>query len=77
MEEGAEAAFRIALAAPPLEGRANEALISYLADMLGVPRSAVEVIGGEHSRNKVVRVTGRSAAQIESAFMPDKKVQLP
>ena len=75
--EGAEAALKIALAVPPVDGRANEELISYLADVFDVPRSAVEVIAGEHSRNKVMRVKGRSAAQIESAFMPDKKAQLP
>lgn len=75
--EGAQAAFKIALAAAPVEGRANAALISYLADVLDVPRSAVEVIAGEHSRKKVVRVRGRSAAQVESALKPDKKAQLP
>ena len=75
--EGSETALKIALAAPPVEGRANEALISYLADVLSVPRSAVEVIAGGHSRNKVVRVRGRSAAQVESAFKPDKKAQVP
>jgi uncharacterized protein len=73
MGDGAEAAFRIALAAPPVDGRANEELISYLADVLDVSRSAVEVIAGEHSRNKVVRVRGCSPAQVESAFKPDKK----
>ena len=57
--------------------RANEALILYLADVLDVPRSAVEVASGEHSRNKVVRVTGRTAAQVENAFQPDKKAQVP
>jgi len=73
MGEAAEATLKIALAAPPVEGRANEALIAYLADVLDVPRSAVEVIAGEHSRNKVVRVGGRNAAQVENAFKPDKK----
>jgi uncharacterized protein (TIGR00251 family) len=68
MGEGADAVFRIALAAPPVEGRANEALILYLADVLDVPRSAVEVITGQQSRNKVVRVRGRSTAQVADAF---------
>jgi uncharacterized protein (TIGR00251 family) len=75
--EGSGTALKIALAAPPVEDRANEALISYLADVLSVPRSAVEVIAGGHSRNKVLRVRGRSAAQVESAFKPDKKAQVP
>jgi len=52
MEEGADAVLKIALAAPPLEGRANEALIAYLADVLDVPRSAIEIIAGQQSRNK-------------------------
>jgi uncharacterized protein (TIGR00251 family) len=75
--EGPEAVLKIALSAPPVDGRANEALISYLADVLDVPRSAVEVASGEHSRNKVVRVMGRTAVQVENAFQPDKKAQVP
>jgi len=74
---GADAVVKIALAAPPVEGRANQALIAYLADVLDVPRSAVEVIAGQLSRNKVVRVRGRSAAQVAEAFLPDKRAQLP
>lgn len=77
MGEGAEAVFRIALAAPPVEGRANEELISYLADLLDVPKSAVEVIAGEHSRNKVVRVGGSSRVEVESAYQPDNKARVP
>jgi hypothetical protein len=73
----ADAVFKIALAAPPVEGRANEALVAYLADTLDVPRSAVEIIAGQQSRNKVVRVTGRTATQVAAAFKPDKKPQLP
>ncbi len=73
----ADAVLKIALAAPPLDGRANEALISYLADVLDVPRSAVEVASGQRSRNKLVRVMGRTAAQVENAFQPDKKAQVP
>jgi len=77
MGEGADAVWKIALAAPPVEGRANEALIAYLADVLGVSRSAVTVISGQRSQNKVVRVQGRSATQVAEAFRPDKKPQLP
>ncbi len=77
MGEGADAVMKIALAAPPVEGRANEALIAYFADVLDVPRSAVEVISGERSRNKVVRVQGCSVMQVAEAFRSDKKPQLP
>ncbi len=68
MGEGADAVMKIALAAPPVEGRANEALVEYLADLLDVPRSAVEIVAGEQSRNKMVRVRGRGAAEIEAAL---------
>ena len=61
-------ALRIALQAPPVEGRANEALILFLAEMLEVPRSAVTLASGEHGRNKRICVAGRTAAQVQSAL---------
>jgi uncharacterized protein len=67
MGEGAEAAVKIALRAPPLEGRANEALVAFLAELLGVRRAEVEIAAGEHGRNKVVMVRGRSAAAVAEA----------
>jgi uncharacterized protein len=51
-------AMKVALAAPPVDGKANEALIRFLAELFGVPRSSVEIVSGEASRNKVVRVVG-------------------
>lgn len=48
--EGAEAALRIALQAPPVEGRANAALVEFLAGRLDVPRSALEISAGGHGR---------------------------
>ena len=81
MGSGPDAVLKIALAAPPVDGRANAELIAYLASVLDVPRSAVEVIAGLQSRNKVVRVKGRRADEIlerlNSGFSPDKKRQLP
>ena len=71
MGDGADNVLKIALAAPPVEGRANEALIAYLADVLDVPRLGVEIIAGQQSRNKVVRVKGRSAAQVLNTFKFD------
>ncbi len=58
-------ALKVALTAPPVEGRANEACIALLAEVLNVPRSSVTIAAGETSRNKVIRVRGLSAAQIE------------
>ncbi len=54
-------AVKIALTAPPVEGRANQACVEFLAQLLGVARSAVNIISGAASRNKVVRVSGISA----------------
>ena len=62
--EGEDAALKVALAAPPVEGRANEALIRFFADFFSVPRSMVTIIGGAQSRNKVVRVAGMTGKQI-------------
>ena len=59
-------ALKLALTAPPLEGRANQACIEILADVLNVPRSSVTIAAGESSRNKVIRVRGLSAAQVEA-----------
>ena len=66
--EGTEAALRMALQAPPLEGRANAALIELLADLLEVPRSAIEIGAGEHARNKTILIRGRKATDIAEAI---------
>jgi len=57
-------ALKIALKAPPLEGRANEACIEFLAEFLKVPRSSVTIAAGETSRNKAIRVAGMSADEL-------------
>jgi uncharacterized protein (TIGR00251 family) len=57
-------AVRIRLTAPPLENRANEALVRFLAVALGVSRPCVEIIAGRRGRRKVVRVAGISRADL-------------
>jgi uncharacterized protein (TIGR00251 family) len=52
--EAAEAQLRIALKAPPIEGRANEALIAFLAELFGLPRSEVSIAHGQSGRSKLV-----------------------
>jgi uncharacterized protein len=47
--------------APPVEGKANQAAIRFLAEALDVPRSAVEIVAGEKSRRKLLRIVGSSA----------------
>jgi uncharacterized protein len=50
--------IKIRLTAPPVDGAANEALVRFLADALGIPRSQVEIVSGHTARDKVVRVSG-------------------
>ena len=48
--------LKIYLTVPPADGRANKALIAYLADHFGVRKSAVRIAKGEKSRDKVVEI---------------------
>jgi len=57
-------ALKIALTAPPIDGRANEACIEFFANLLDLPRSSVAIATGQNSRNKVIRVTGLSAEEV-------------
>jgi uncharacterized protein len=57
-------ALKISLTAPPIDGRANEACIAFLAELLNVPRSSITITFGQSSRNKVIRVAGISAEEL-------------
>jgi len=59
-----DGALVVRLAAPPVDGAANEALIDFLARVLGVPRRAVRIVGGERSRNKRVEIAGVTEARL-------------
>ena len=61
-------ALKVALAAPPVDGAANEALVELLADLLGVPRRQVSLVSGQSSRRKTVQVTGVDAARAEAVI---------
>jgi hypothetical protein len=54
--------LKIQLAAPPVDGEANAALVAFLADALGVRRTDVAIVAGETGRRKRVRVAGVTAA---------------
>ncbi|WP_263351437.1 DUF167 domain-containing protein [Acidicapsa acidisoli] len=56
--EGADSRLKIALQAPPIEGRANEALVDFLAEIFSVARSAVIVAYGQTGRSKLVVLRG-------------------
>jgi uncharacterized protein len=57
-------AVKIALTAPPVDGRANQACIEFLVELLSLPRSAIEIVSGQSSRSKVIRVAGISVQQL-------------
>ena len=57
-------ALKLALTAPPVDGKANEACIEFFAKLLKVSPSSVTIAAGLTSRNKVVRVAGLTAQQV-------------
>lgn len=66
--EGDSAQLKIQVHAPPIEGRANDALIQFLAESLATPRKNVELISGELSRSKVFLLRGVTLAQAASVI---------
>jgi uncharacterized protein (TIGR00251 family) len=61
-----DGALRVRVAAPPVEGAANEELVRTLSQALGVPRRAVEITGGHASKVKQVRVYGADCSKLEA-----------
>ena len=57
--------LKIRLAAPPVEGRANEELIRLLAELFDAPRQRIAILSGQNSKNKVVVVSGISVDEAE------------
>jgi uncharacterized protein (TIGR00251 family) len=57
-------ALKLALTAPPVDGKANQAVVEFFADLFQIPRASVTIASGETSRNKVVRITGVAAKQV-------------
>ncbi len=62
--------LKIQLAAPPVDGEANAALVAFLAAALGVRRSDVSIERGDTGRRKTVRVAGAMAGAVRSALLP-------
>ena len=65
-----QGAHKVHLTAPPVDGRANDALCRILADRLNVPVSTVKILAGETSRTKRVEVRGIAAASVQSLALP-------
>jgi uncharacterized protein (TIGR00251 family) len=62
-------ALRVRLAAPPVDGAANEELVRLLARLLEVPRSAIEIKSGHSSKNKQVRVKGVGFSALQDTLL--------
>ena len=66
-------ALKLSLTAPPLESRANQACIEFLANLLEVPRSSITIAAGQTSRNKVIHVAGLKGAQVAERLRAGKE----
>jgi uncharacterized protein len=64
--EGSASQLKIAVQAPPVEGRANEALIAFLSEIFGLPKNAVTLVSGELSRSKAFLLQGVTLARAEA-----------
>lgn len=60
-----DGALKLRLAAPPVDGEANEELIRYLAKLFGLPRANVALVSGATTKNKVVRISGIPSREVE------------
>jgi uncharacterized protein len=58
-------AFKLDLAAPPVDGKANEECVRYFAELGRVPRCSVTIVQGASGRMKVVEIEGRSQEEME------------
>jgi uncharacterized protein (TIGR00251 family) len=58
-------ALKVSLTAPPIDGKANQAVIDFLAGIFKIPRSSITIASGETSRIKLIRISGVDKATIE------------
>lgn len=63
---------RIAVSAPPEKGKANKALITFIARKLGVRKVDVQIVSGETNNIKTIRIEQVHAEKVISAFQPDR-----
>ena len=62
-------ALKLRISAPPVDGKANEACRRLIAKLVGISPSAVEIISGESSRDKVIRVHNVSAEHMQARLL--------
>jgi uncharacterized protein (TIGR00251 family) len=62
-------AWKLRIAAPPVDGKANVAIVRYLAQLCGVRTSAVTIVSGETATTKIVEIDGIDAPALEHAIL--------
>jgi len=62
-------AIKIKLAAPPVDGAANEALLLFLSEILRLPKSAVTLLSGHTGRRKTIAVAGMTSGEVASKLL--------
>jgi uncharacterized protein (TIGR00251 family) len=62
--------IKIKITAPPIEGKANEALVKFLAKEFKIPPSSIEILKGYHGRGKIIRVEGKLRPGICNQLFP-------
>jgi uncharacterized protein (TIGR00251 family) len=66
-----DGALRISLTTPPTDGRANAALIAFVAERLNVGRAQVTLLTGAASRSKTLRITGLTADEVSTRLLTE------
>lgn len=64
----ADGALKIRLQAPPVEGKANQALVDFLSDRLDIPRRRITILAGQTGRTKRIRIDGLSDQSVRQAL---------
>jgi uncharacterized protein (TIGR00251 family) len=65
--------LKIRLTAPPVDGAANEALVRFLADRLGIAKSRVEIVSGHTGREKVIGISGMTDGEAKRLLIGGKE----
>ncbi len=61
-----EGSLKIKIAAPPVDGEANEELIRFLSKWFEVPKREIEIVSGETAKNKIIRIHGLTVENFET-----------
>ena len=69
MQSSLRSAVKVRLTAPPVEGRANEELIKFLSEVLGVAKSQMEIVAGEKGRDKLVSILDMDSEEVHKKIL--------